>query len=108
MTRRLFAERFPDCFLPKGGEKRPLKRRIIRDLQRSLPELSVKRVEDAVRAYTGNRSYLMQLTEGAVRVDLLGKPAGVVTAGQSEHARNRLVHLARLAGRSVDRSSDHS
>jgi sRNA-binding protein len=57
-------------------------------------KLSPKGVGDALRHYTGSRSYLKATVEGAVRIDLDGHPVGIVTMRQAENAQRRLANVA--------------
>ena len=75
----------------------------------------------ALRSYCNSMHYLRASTEGAVRIDLTGEPAGTVTAIKARHATECLAALAKnsrprgddqerlaagcpLARREVDRS----
>lgn len=87
-NRELLAERFPLCFAPKEvAEKRPLKIGIYHDIRARLPELSGRRVTAALHDYTTGPKYWTALVAGAVRIDLDGNPAGVVSADEADHAR---------------------
>jgi len=53
-----------------------------------------KHLENAMRRYTGSAGYLKATVEGAVRIDLDGQDAGVVTVYQAEYAKRRLAKVA--------------
>lgn len=93
------AERFPACFDLK--RRRPLKIGISQDLialqQEELGGMDLKR---AIRRYCTHPRYRKMLKEGAIRIDLQGQPAGVVTAEEAENARAQLERTnARREGR---------
>lgn len=77
--------RYPHCFPAAGVALKPLKIGIYNDLLAPLPEgVSAVKLRHFLAWYTGRLVYRRRLKAGAVRVDLDGHPAGVVTA---EHAR---------------------
>jgi ProP effector len=87
----LFAEKFPAAFYVDGfAERRPLKRGVDQDLQKLL---AIKRhiIKTALRSYCGSFSYLCAMSAGAVRVDLNGQPAGVVTEEEAAIAKQELA-----------------
>jgi ProP effector len=47
----------------------------------------------ALSSHCNNPRYLMNMVEGATRVDLQGQPAGVVTAEEAARAQQRLAEL---------------
>jgi ProQ/FINO family len=53
----------------------------------------------ALRSYCNSMHYLRASTEGAVRIDLTGEPAGTVTAIEARHATECLAALAKIAAR---------
>ena len=84
----LLAERFPACFDLK--RRRPLKIRIYQDLIALQEELGGIDLKQATKRYCTHPRYRKPLKEGAIRIELQGEPAGVVTAEEAENARARL------------------
>jgi len=89
--RRALAHSFPACFNPQKSKapKRPLKVGITADIiargvigEDGQP-LSRNRIERAVRDYCLGTKYRAALVSGAVRIDLDGNPAGIVTPDQA-------------------------
>lgn len=89
-TRELLVERFPRCFMPKGKRKLPLKVGIYQDVRSAAPDISARRLKDALHDYTTGRTYLRALVAGAHRVDLDGWPDGVVTTAEAIVASDAL------------------
>ena len=91
----LLADAYPACF--DGENPRPLKLGIHRDLMAAgFEKAAVKR---ALARYCNRPRYRKALCVGAIRVDLQGQPAGVVTAAEAETARADLIAwTARKAG----------
>jgi ProP effector len=90
-----FARLFPKAFSTEPSQARPLAIGV-KELLVEQCKLSPKSVSKALHRYTRSTAYLRATVEGAVRVNLDGEPAGVVTQGQAEHA---LRHLADVAKR---------
>lgn len=88
---------FPKTFLVKG-EIRPLKVGIINDLLTSpiFEQLGWSRnmVRRAVRFYATSPQYLKCVKEGAMRIDLDGNDADMVTATHEEYAQKLIKTLA--------------
>lgn len=87
----LLTERFPVCF--SWENPRPLKIGIFKDLLEALGEVSGRSLMDlkkTVARYCNRPRYQKCLQEGAIRIDLEGKPAGVVTAESAAHANVEL------------------
>ena len=82
---------FPAAFTLDPTLVRPLKLGIRDDLY-GQSDISHRRIGAALRSYCNSVNYLAAHTGGAERVDLAGKPAGIVTAAEAEHAR-----IARVA-----------
>jgi ProP effector len=79
--RRELVLKFPECF--KGyGVKRPLKIKIHEDILVACPGFDRRTLSDALRSYVSRGGYREGLIEGATRIDLEGKPAGVVEPHQ--------------------------
>ena len=76
------AETYPACF--DGENPRPLKLGIHRDLMAAgFEKAAVKR---ALARYCNRPRYRKALCAGAIRIDLQGQPAGVVTTAEAETA----------------------
>ncbi|MBS9476197.1 ProQ/FINO family protein [Ancylobacter radicis] len=89
-TREVLVERFPRTFMPKGERKIPLKVGIYQDLRIAAPDLSARKMADALHDYTTGRTYLRALVAGAHRIDLDGWPEGVVTTEEAVIAAQTL------------------
>jgi ProP effector len=89
--------RFPDAFAPRGARKQPLKIGIRADILALWPEASPHDLDRALMDYTSGFKYLVNLTEGAARIDLSGHAAGAVTADEAKHAAARRAKLNRAA-----------
>ncbi|MEZ5575801.1 MAG: ProQ/FinO family protein [Candidatus Competibacteraceae bacterium] len=77
------AETYPACF--DGENPRPLKLGIHHDLMAAgFEKAAVKRT---LARYCNRPRYRKALRAGAIRIDLQGQPAGVVTAAEAETAR---------------------
>jgi ProP effector len=81
---------FPAAFTLDPALIRPLKLGIRDDLY-ATSDISHRRISAALARYCRSPSYLKVLAEGAVRVDLAGKPAGMVTAAEATAARKPRV-----------------
>jgi sRNA-binding protein len=95
------AELFPATFTTEQHllHRRPIKRGIHLDLLAAGILATRKDAHRLVGPYCGHRMYLLAVCEGAVRVDLDGNPAGIVTAEEAAKARADLNRL--------DAASDH-
>jgi sRNA-binding protein len=90
----LLAERFPRTFSIFEARRRPLKLNIHLDIQAALDgAITPVELHVALGAYCSNEAYVGRLRKGGWRLDLEGKPAGVVTAGEEAHARAKLAGL---------------
>jgi RNA chaperone ProQ/FINO-like protein len=87
--REILAERFPACFKGCGEPRLPLKVGIHRDIWNTAPSLSHTDIRGALKDYVSDAAYYQVLAEGAVRVDLNGNPAGVVTEQQAKWSAMR-------------------
>ncbi|CDI04547.1 hypothetical protein BN873_990018 [Candidatus Competibacter denitrificans Run_A_D11] len=82
-------DRFQECF--NWNRVRPLKIGIHQDLLAVLGEgFTRAEIKRLLGRYCNHVRYQRSLREGAVRIDLQGQPAGVVTAEEAEVARARL------------------
>jgi sRNA-binding protein len=90
---------YPNAFSADPSRVRPLAVGL-KDVLLQHCTRSPKHLENAMRRYTGSAGYLNATVEGAVRVNLDGQEAGVVTVHQAEYAKRRLAKMAaRLAAR---------
>jgi len=90
----LLAETFPKCFSVYEGRRRPLKLKIHLDIQAGLDgAITPAELHRALGAYCSNQVYLSHTRRGAWRLDLDGKPAGVVTADEEAHAKATLAGI---------------
>jgi sRNA-binding protein len=81
---KLLSEKFPAAFGCHERERRLLKIGIHLDILTALKgAVTPDELKHALHVYTANRLYRAQLQVGATRIDLAGKPAGVVTAKQA-------------------------
>jgi ProP effector len=86
------AELYPQTFFVFEGRRRPLKRNIDHDLALATTDaITVDKIKAALRVYAGNGAYLRACREGALRIGLDGKPAGIVTAEEAAYAREKLA-----------------
>jgi sRNA-binding protein len=93
----LLVERFPACFNLK--QRRPLKIGISKDVLAFKDEFKGIDLKRVIGRYCNHPRYRKALKEGAIRIDLHGQPAGVVTAEDAESARAHLEAIyARRAG----------
>lgn len=82
---------FPECF-KSMAEVKPLKIGIKEDLLKRLSTIENIVTEDkacmvkSLSYYVNTQAYHKSVSEGAMRVDLDGKPAGVVTAEEAKYS----------------------
>jgi ProP effector len=95
----VLSELFPLAFRPPTF--RPLKLKIHLDSIERAP-VTPEEVDAALSIHCRSLSYLRASTEGAVRVDLDGNPAGTVTA---EEAAGAAANVARIRQRAKDRKA---
>src|SRR5712664_3126660 len=79
------AERFPACF-KASGPRLPLRVGIDKDVISAAPDLNEGDVRWGIKVYVREPAYLQMMIAGAVRVDLDGHPAGVVTENEARWA----------------------
>ena len=90
----LLAERWPQCFSVWEARRRPLKLKIHLDIQAALDgAITPAELGNALGMYCSNLVYLSHTRTGAWRLDLDGKPAGVVTADEEAHAKATLAGI---------------
>ena len=86
---------YPKCFFTDPGQKRPLKKNIIIDLEKDSMRDDEK-LNAALTFYTRDWNYEYKLQAGAKRIDLDGNEVGTVTETEAREARER-VKAAREA-----------
>ncbi len=89
-TLALLAEKYPAVFMLLEIRRKPLKLGIRDDVIAALPELKPNHIGTALRAYVAAPGYLGKLVADTPRIGLDGKPCGVVTSTEAEHARAQL------------------
>jgi ProP effector len=90
----LLAELWPNCFSVYEGRRRPLKIGIHKDILAAVNgALTPLELGKALGAYCSNKVYLGHTRKGAWRLDLDGKPAGIVTADEEAHAKATLAGI---------------
>jgi sRNA-binding protein len=77
------AARFPKCFAVPDG-------RLMAALGKLSPRTELIR---ALAMYCSSTGYLARVLSGAPRVDLRGKPAGIVTADDEKHAKAKRAQI---------------
>ena len=83
----LLAGRFPKAVFVLEKRRPPLKRDIHVDILEILgPAVAPDDLANALRIYCSAIPYLDKLRTGAVRVNLNGEPAGIVTKGEADFA----------------------
>jgi ProP effector len=95
---------FPAAFTLDSSQVRPLKLGIKDDIY-ARSDMSHRRITAALRIYCGSASYLAACTEGAVRVDLAGEPAGSVIGAEVEHAVQALSLLSKITAKRVSKAA---
>jgi ProP effector len=87
-------QRFPDAFARLNARsRRPLKVGIHADIAAALPDLTGIEISRALQFYCRDRRYRTGCIEGAERIGLDGKPAGIVTAAEAEHAKRAIAAI---------------
>jgi len=90
----LLAELYPKCFSVYEGRRRPLKLKIHLDIQAPLDgAITPAELSKALGMDCSNPAYLGHTRKGAWRLDLDGKPAGIVTADEEAHAKATLAGI---------------
>jgi ProP effector len=98
---------FPATFTLDPTPVRPVKLGIKDDLY-ARSAISRRRISAALRSYCNSVHYLRASTEGAVRRDLAGEPAGTVTAAEARYATEGLAALAKLAAKRASKVASAS
>jgi ProP effector len=86
---RVLRARFPATF---GSPNRPLKCGVRQDIVRS-GLFTDEQIGAALASHCASFRYLRSVRENAVRVDLNGEPAGVVTRAEAVYARERITRI---------------
>lgn len=80
------ADLYPNTFAIYQERRKPLKLNIGDDLQSEMGAAYFNSTIAALGIYQQNEFYLRACVEGAVRIDLAGRPAGVVTSEEAAQA----------------------
>ena len=107
-----FAERYPHAFAVYEARRHPLKMGIYDDIE----DFDRRELALALMIYKNSFGYLTQMRDGAVRVDLDGRPAGSVTEEEEQVAKRlvkeRLTRMRRgrksAAARGITGSAPHT
>jgi ProP effector len=91
---KLLSEKFPECFALYEQRRRPLALGIHKEVAAAMPTLTAEQIGAAMRFYVSNEFYCRACRAGAIRINLMGHEAGVVTAAEADHAAARLVGIA--------------
>jgi len=87
----MLRRRWPQTFARLNARaRRPLKVGIAGDLLAALPDIPPALISIALAIYANSASYFAACIEGAPRIDLDGKSAGVVSPDEAAHARAQL------------------
>jgi ProP effector len=90
----VLSRKFPKTFLVDPDLRKPLKIGIDTDLALKLDgAVEPRRLRLVLKLYCGCFSYLRNCKAGAVRVDLDGNEAGLVSTAEAAHASMLLVEL---------------
>lgn len=99
--RAKLVERFPRCFAPKDGPKKPLKIGIHNDLIAACPDFSEKELRFFLGAYTRSPRYLEAVMKRHPRIGLDGNECGEVSIPHAQGAASwlaqRLSERAKVA-----------
>ena len=90
-TRKILHKAFPNAIAAQGKSKRPLAIGIHRQFFHFFPEMSRSSIRNALADYTGGPTYLRNVVAGAIRVDILGEPNGIVSVDDEAFARAKLA-----------------
>ncbi len=108
LDRDALSRRFPNCFSSvQSTHKLPLKVGIINDLLDAEiigedgQRLDCCRIKDAVRDYCTGPKYQLGILRNKTRVDLAGRPAGVITEVERKHAE---MEISRYSQRWQDKA----
>ena len=94
----LLEHQWPLCFSIYERRRRPLKIGIHLEIIAALDgAITPAELSNALRAYVANPWYLKNVRVNAVRVDLDGNPAGIISKSEAEFAKNKLILIRSLA-----------
>jgi ProP effector len=87
------AELYPQCFARKHHHQHhPLKLKIQQDLKAAgVFGGSTRKINGALTHYCKRDAYRESVKAGAIRIDLQGEPAGVVTIEEAAHTASKLA-----------------
>lgn len=87
----LLQERWPNCFSIYEAKRRPLKIGIHEEILKALEGVVTSdELRNALRCYVANEFYLKAIKAGAVRIDLNGETATVISSDEAEYAARAL------------------
>lgn len=93
-ARQALQHRFPLAFMGFEVPKQPLMIGILQSVLKADKKLRKSQVKMAIGNYVGGRTYLRNMVEGAVRIDLDGQPSGqIVTAEEAAYSLALLQKL---------------
>lgn len=87
---------FPACIAPKGGAKRPLIKRIDRELWHAMPKpqpMTRRLFRRALGWYVRSERYHLAVAAGGARIGPDGAAAAFITASEQRHAIEQLAAL---------------
>lgn len=88
---------FPNCFVPKGAPKKPLKIGIEKDIRavarQHFPMLSLRLIRGFLSDYLTGHNYHLACATGAQRVDLDGNIAGFVSESDATYHRDQIARI---------------
>jgi hypothetical protein len=98
-TLAIMHARWPRAFPPPGSRARlqPVAVGIHAQIAAAAPDLTARRIDLALRAWTGRLSYLEALAKGRPRVDINGCVVAQTTDAERADARERLREKRRIA-----------
>jgi sRNA-binding protein len=98
---------FPAAFTLDPTLVRPLNLGIKNDIY-AQTAISRRCINSALRSYCNSVHYLTTSTEGAMRINLTGKPAGTVTATEARYATERSAVLAKVTAKRASKVASTS
>lgn len=90
-TRRELVRRFPNCFVPKGTDKRPLKIGVHREILKLCPDIPKVAICAALGDYIAGWRYQRALVEQTHRINLRGETVEEIDAGSKTQAAEILA-----------------
>jgi ProQ/FINO family len=102
----LLARQYPPLFPPFNAPLRaPLATSIHRSLRARHPEVSWPTLRSVLRQHTSAPADLSLLIARTRRLDFDGRPVGILSQGEAEHAAERLLQLSLRADAAASRRS---